>query len=110
MKRPAEQRFNPCVEAYRCAPFLMAARTSWLAQPAILLMESGKVFLPRDSSWRAAAEAELLSWTGHPKEPADFIDTLSYAARHTTQDSEPIVFEHWNPSSLPRLSHKQPLW
>jgi phage terminase large subunit-like protein len=44
-------------------------------------LERGEVFLPAyENSWRHALEAELLSWTGDEREPADQIDAAAYAA------------------------------
>lgn len=62
---------------------------------AAVRMEAGKIWLPvktdlielvdvdgrrRKKPWREVLEQELFTWTGHPQEPADMIDTLSYAA------------------------------
>lgn len=44
-------------------------------------LKDGEVFLPLgNQSWRQPLEAEWLSWQGLPDEPADQIDTASYAA------------------------------
>lgn len=49
-------------------------------------MAKGKVWFPQDrcgggqEQWLEDAEGELFTWTGHPGEEADIIDTLSYAA------------------------------
>lgn len=61
-------------------------------------MEQGKVWLPEQNSapWLIALENELFSWTGHPHEPADQIDTGSYAATIVSQDatfSEPRFYD-----------------
>ena len=58
-------------------------------------MESGKVYFPADGiggslsrkKWLPGLEAELYTWTGHPHEQADQIDTLSYAAMLVSQDA-----------------------
>jgi predicted phage terminase large subunit-like protein len=56
------------------------------ATPAIILAESGRLFLPRSAVWLDAALAEVLAFTGDPRRDAadDIVDTLSYAAQIVT--------------------------
>ena len=56
------------------------------ATDAINRMEQGKVFLPLDANWLETCEAELFTWTGHPHEQADQIDTLAYAGQIVSAD------------------------
>ena len=56
------------------------------ATDAINRMEQGKIRFPQTAIWLDTLETELLSWTGHPHEPADQIDTLAHAARIVSQD------------------------
>jgi len=42
----------------------------------------GKFWIPADALWRRETETELLTWTGHPDETADRIDTAAYAGIH----------------------------
>ena len=53
------------------------------ATRAIVLFESGRVYLPAAAAWLADAEAELVRFTGDPKQDAhdDVVDTVSYAAK-----------------------------
>jgi phage terminase large subunit-like protein len=47
----------------------------------VVKMERGEVLFPKhNSTWRPQIETELLSWTGHEREPADQIDAAAYAA------------------------------
>lgn len=43
-------------------------------------MSQGKVYMPQQAGWLDSTEAELFTWTGHPHEASDRIDTASYAA------------------------------
>jgi hypothetical protein len=75
------------------------------ATQALVLAESGKVWLPapgvRPAFPLVDVEGELWSWTGlDPKEPSDSIDCLSYAAKLRGDGSaasnatgRPIFFE-----------------
>jgi phage terminase large subunit-like protein len=57
------------------------ATVDQLASRLLNKLERGEVFLPAyENSWRHALEAELLSWTGDEREPADQIDAAAYAA------------------------------
>ncbi len=53
------------------------------ATPAMVLAESGRLYLPQAAEWLDDAEGELLRFTGDPKQDAhdDIVDTYSYAAR-----------------------------
>lgn len=54
-----------------------------VARAAALLdkLQRGEIWLPQhDLQWRPALEAEWLTWTGDPQEPADQIDAAAYAA------------------------------
>lgn len=42
-------------------------------------LESGRVFIPMDATWIQDWITEICGWTGLPDEPADQIDTASYA-------------------------------
>lgn len=46
--------------------------------------EMGKIYLPDDAPWLDDLESELFTWVGHPKQAADQIDTLAYAAMYVT--------------------------
>lgn len=53
-------------------------------------MAAGKVWLPAaslDRPWLRELESELFTWTGHPHEQADQIDTLSHAAKIVSEDA-----------------------
>lgn len=51
------------------------------ATPLLNKLSRGEVFLPLgNNDWLPSLEAEWLSWTGLPDEPADQIDVASYAA------------------------------
>lgn len=46
-------------------------------------MEQGKVWFPQDEArnpWIIDVKEELFTWTGHPRQIADIIDTFSYAS------------------------------
>lgn len=53
------------------------------AATALNQLEQGRIYLPQSADWVEDVRAKLLTWTGHPDEPADEIDTLSYAAIET---------------------------
>jgi predicted phage terminase large subunit-like protein len=57
------------------------------ATDAINRMEMGKIFLPVRAGWLEACEAELFTWTAHPHEQSDQIDTLAYAAMLVSADA-----------------------
>lgn len=53
-------------------------------------MEQGKIWLPQDrlnNPWVDDVEAELFTWVGHPREQADIVDTLAYAAMEVSKES-----------------------
>ena len=56
------------------------------ATQACIRMEQGRISLPENgvgggsTIWKEDVESQLWSWVGHPREAADIIDTLSYAA------------------------------
>jgi len=50
-------------------------------------MEQGKIYLNQDAPWLPDCESELFTWTGHPAEPADQIDTLAYAAMIVSKEA-----------------------
>jgi len=44
-------------------------------------MEQGKIWLPEENTpWKEEVEAQLFTWTGHPQQAADIVDTLADAA------------------------------
>lgn len=47
--------------------------------------EQGKVFLPREAPWLKLVEDELFTWTGHPHQTADIVDTFSNACHQVTR-------------------------
>jgi phage terminase large subunit-like protein len=51
------------------------------ATDAINRMEMGKIWLPEQAPWLDECETEVFTWTAHPMEQADQIDTLAYAAQ-----------------------------
>lgn len=51
------------------------------ATDAINRMEQGRIWFPQEAPFLKAFEDELFTWTGHPGQPCDQIDTLSNAAR-----------------------------
>jgi predicted phage terminase large subunit-like protein len=61
------------------------------AATALNLLERGEVYLPESAPWREALEDELLTWTGHKEDPADQIDTLSYAAMEVFGQGPPVI-------------------
>lgn len=50
------------------------------ATDLMVRMESGRVWVPQQAAWLSDWETELFTWTGHPHEAADQIDTGAYAA------------------------------
>jgi hypothetical protein len=56
------------------------------ASQLLNMAEQGHIVLPLDSDFTAETERELLTWTGHPEENCDRIDTAAYAAIHTHPD------------------------
>lgn len=50
------------------------------ATDAMNRMEQGRIWLPQSAGWLDALEKELFTWTGHPQQQDDQIDTLAYAA------------------------------
>ncbi|HUT88699.1 MAG TPA: hypothetical protein VMY37_04335 [Thermoguttaceae bacterium] len=52
-------------------------------------MKEGKVFLPEEAPWLEDCESELFTWTAHPKETADQIDTAADAAQIVSAESAP---------------------
>jgi len=56
------------------------------ATQAIVRMEQGRIFFPRDgrgegiTTWREQVDRQVFNWIGHKEEPSDIVDTLSYAA------------------------------
>lgn len=66
------------------------------AGPLICKFSQGEILLPRyELSWRAVLEAELLAWTGDPREPCDQIDAAAYAAiiGESRREQGPVVLE-----------------
>jgi predicted phage terminase large subunit-like protein len=59
------------------------------ATKAIILAESGRLYLPESAAWLADAKAELVRFTGDPKQDAhdDIVDTLSEACKIVTARS-----------------------
>jgi phage terminase large subunit-like protein len=57
------------------------------ATDAINRMERGKIWLPEQAPWLEDCETELFTWTGHPMEQADQIDTLAYAALEVSREA-----------------------
>lgn len=57
------------------------------ATDAMNRMEMGKIWLPEQSPWLEECESELFTWTGHPQEQADQIDTLAYAAMMVSEEA-----------------------
>jgi phage terminase large subunit-like protein len=56
------------------------------ATAAAVRMEEGKVWFPEDEPpWMEDVETELYTWTGHPHESADIVDTFAYAALYVNQ-------------------------
>lgn len=47
--------------------------------------EQGKVFLPRQAGWMKEVEDEVFTWTGHPHQTADIVDTFSNACHQVTR-------------------------
>ena len=56
------------------------------ALPASAMWEQGNVLLPREAEWLTTIERQLYSFTGADGDPADFVDTLSYAARTVLEE------------------------
>lgn len=50
------------------------------ATDAMNRMEQGRIWLPHVAGWKETCEKELFTWTAHPHQQDDIIDTLSYAA------------------------------
>ena len=48
---------------------------------AVLRMKQGRIWLPEEAPWLETCEAELFTWTGHPQEQDDIVDTLADAAK-----------------------------
>lgn len=78
-------------------------------------MAKGKIWFPQDQvgggqeKWLEDAETELFTWTGDPREEADIIDTLAYAAMEISSqagyEDGLIIHSH----DLPGFVSKQPL-
>ncbi len=64
------------------------------ATDAMNRMERGKIWLPEQAPWLEDCETELFTWTGHPMEQADQIDTLSYAALMVSQEAMGVEMEN----------------
>jgi predicted phage terminase large subunit-like protein len=60
------------------------------ATPAIVLAESGRIWLPVSAPWLDDAVGELLRYTGDEKVDAhdDVVDTVAYAARLLTEKTD----------------------
>ena len=55
------------------------------ATDATVRMEAGQIWFPFDSPlWLEDVEREVFTWTGHPHEVSDIVDTLSYAAMYVS--------------------------
>ena len=50
------------------------------ATDAMNRMEQGRIWLPQTAGWKEDCEKELFTWTAHPHQQDDIIDTLAYAA------------------------------
>ena len=77
-------------------------------------MERGKIWLPertplehmQGGDWLDDCQAELFTWTGHPKEQADQIDTLAYAALELTREATSTPDEQqFMQNSYPGMLH-----
>jgi len=55
------------------------------ATDAINRMEQGRVWFPQTAPWLEDLEAEIFTWTAHPHEQDDQIDTLAYAAMYVSE-------------------------
>lgn len=66
------------------------------ATDAILRMEQGRVWMPRQAPWRKEAEDEIFTWFGHPKQPDDIVDSLADACKDVSWEaaSEEVSEEH----------------
>lgn len=65
------------------------------AQPFLNMCAEGRVYLPKEKPWVETVQSEYFAWTGHPDEPADIIDTSSYAGRYASLNAPQ------NPTSRP---------
>jgi predicted phage terminase large subunit-like protein len=57
------------------------------ANDAMNRMERGKIWLPEQATWLEKCESEVFTWTGHPMELDDQIDTLAYAALEVSREA-----------------------
>jgi len=57
------------------------------ATDAITRMENGMIWFPEEAPWLEDCEAEVFTWTAHPAEPSDRIDTLAYAAMEVSREA-----------------------
>lgn len=58
------------------------------ATTAAVRMEAGQIFFPSDNpNWLEEVETDLYTWSGHPHEAADVVDTLAYAAKYVGAQS-----------------------
>ena len=64
------------------------------ASDFITRCEAGRVYLPRSAPWLDAFEAELFTWTGHPKETDDQVDMCGHAGHMATEWSVEFLQKH----------------
>tara|TARA_R100001163_G_C5068498_1_gene208973 strand:- start:19667 stop:21187 length:1521 start_codon:yes stop_codon:yes gene_type:complete len=57
------------------------------ATDAMNRMQQGKIWLPQTAGWLHDCEKELFSWTAHPHQSDDIIDTLAYAAKDVSWEA-----------------------
>ena len=57
------------------------------ATDAMNRMQQGKIWLPQTAGWLADCEKELFTWTAHPHQSDDIIDTLAYAAKEVSWEA-----------------------
>lgn len=75
------------------------------ATDSINRMEQGRIWFPQTAPWLEDLESEIFSWTAHPHEPDDQIDTLAYAAIYTSERSahastEDNIYDSLHPNVL----------
>jgi len=84
------------VEPLRCVPDKIANSVE-----AQVRSEQGKVFLPREAPWMSEVEEEVFTWTGHPHQTADIIDTFSNACHQVTRLAGEDQFDPFCGSLMP---------
>jgi hypothetical protein len=77
----AVQLVGPCIEGM-AEGWQGAKLDRAIAAGLLVRLEKGQLLFQTGSTWMPSLNSELTSWSGHPDEQADQIDTLSYGSYH----------------------------